>query len=107
MNRLEENRRRNALGYGVPIGGLVDIVDIGENNYFVGSPPKNPKPNTIYIGDNRPIILIKNNVEIDLFETINNLTKRLEIFELEVKYMPDGEGYQEVKNDFELIKEEW
>jgi hypothetical protein len=62
-----------------------------------------PKPNTIYIGDNRPIILIKNNVEIDLFETIDNL----EIFELEVKYMPDGEGYQEVKNDFELIKEEW
>jgi hypothetical protein len=99
----------------VPIGGLVDIgahagitiSDIGENNYFVGSPPKNPKPNTIYIGDNRPIILIKNNVEIDLFETIDNLTKRLEIFELEVKYMPDGEGYQEVKNDFELIKEEW
>jgi hypothetical protein len=40
--RLEENRRRSALGYGVPIGGLVEIVDIDEkeNNYFVGSPPK-------------------------------------------------------------------
>lgn len=78
---------------------------------YVGVLPKNPKSDTIYIGDKRQIILIKNDEEIDLFATIKSLTtqiqdltKRLEVFELEIKYTPGEEGYQQAKENFETIK---
>lgn len=100
----EEYHLRNSKGWAVPVGGAFAF---DQPNYFVGKPPKNPKPDTIYIGDDRQIILIKDGEEIDLFETIKDLKKRLDMFELEIKYMPDGQGYDDAKNNFETIKEEW
>lgn len=99
----EEYNIRSSKGWGVPVGAFA----ANQPNYFVGNPPKNPKPDTIYIGDDRQIILIKDGEEIDLFETIKDLKKRLDMFELEIKYIPEGQGYDDAKNNFEMTKEEW
>ena len=74
------------------------------NNLLIGHDLNSKKGNTIRIGDNTHKDVIIGPVDImKLIKQIDKMNKRIEELETHVRYMPEGEGYNEAKKDYERL----